>query len=180
MINDYIGSIFPESADISGYVAVGPPRDSEFFSWPSQRVALVEYCNTNKDSNVYIVPALYGEPGSRRANNISHRWVACVDSGRMSIDQFRIPPTAVVRTSQGRHQAYWRCSESNPKELVKVSEAIARKHNNDGHDISAWEANHLFRVPGTTNERRGTQAYLVSLTSMTYTLDELMGAYPVE
>jgi RepB DNA-primase from phage plasmid len=64
----------------------------------------------------------------------------------------RIPePTAVVQSSPGREQFYWRLAYPMPPqeaELLNRRMAYAM-----GADVSGWDLTQLLRVPGTTNQK---------------------------
>jgi len=134
------------------------PVQQHYFAWPSQRDDLVAFCVHNRDNDIYTVPALYKQRGSRKADNISHMWAAYADADTLKLNKLRAEPTLVVETSPGRHHLYWVTSTDDPERLVEISRNIAHTHADDGCDKSGWDAGQLLRVPGTTNNKNATDA----------------------
>lgn len=134
------------------------PTQQHYFAWPSQRDELVAFCLHNNDNDIYTVPALFKERGSRKAHNISHMWAAYADADTLKLSKLRAEPTLVVETSPGRHHLYWVTSTDDPERLVEVSRNIAHTHAADGCDKGGWDAGQLLRVPGTTNNKNSTDA----------------------
>jgi hypothetical protein len=164
----FFDTLFPDSGNGRdlGYVVLAlypegiftpgqGPTQLEWFAWPSQREQLVAYCLHNSECDIYTSPCLFKARGkeARRADNISHQWVAYADTDSLDLNKLKAEPTMVVETSPSRHHAYWVTSTDNPGRLVEVSRAIAHTHADDGCDKGGWDAGQLLRVPGSTNNK---------------------------
>ncbi|MCP9209705.1 DNA-primase RepB domain-containing protein [Streptomyces sp. NEAU-Y11] len=194
----YFDVIFPKTSEDGkhqGFVAISlyphgmfseseGPTQTHFFAWPSQREDLVAFCLHNSDKDVYTVPALFKERGSRKGHNIAHQWVAYADADTLPLERLKAEPTMVVETSEGRHHAYWATETDDPQQLVDISRAIAQEHKEQGCDPGGWDAGQLLRVPGTTNNkysRTGRPSWEIPgrpKMGPTYTLKALATAYP--
>lgn len=194
----FFDALFPESdsgRDL-GYVVLAMypegkftpgkgPTQLEWFAWPSQRDQLVAYCLHNSECDIYTAPCLYKKRGkeARRAENISHQWVAYADADSLNLSKLRAEPSLIVETSPSRHHLYWITSKDDPERLVNISRAIAHTHAEDGCDKGGWDAGQLLRVPGSTNNKYhvfdGT-AFEVNLkkTSSTWDIRKLEEIYP--
>lgn len=99
------------------------------------------------------------------------------------ISSLRLPPTAVVHTSQGRTQAVWKLTEFvSPEEAEEVAKRIAYAHAFEGADKSGWDLTQLLRVPFTKNHKyaRDAGSWLIRLEAdpdNKYSLEQLLSTY---
>jgi hypothetical protein len=174
-------ALFPEGHFTSGQ----GPTQLEWFAWPSQKDQLVAFCLHNSESDIYTAPCLYKTRGkeARRAENISHQWVAYVDADSLDITKVKAEPTMIVETSPSRHHLYWSTSTDDPARLVKLSRAITYTHAADGCDKSGWDAGQLLRVPGSTNNKYhqwdgSTHEVALKKTGESWNIKKLEEIYP--
>lgn len=149
---------FPGSGKFDASPNVGPTKN-HFFKWPEQRDDAVAFVVANKHKDVYFVPTLFKEKGSRKGDNalVGRTVYADADSARPEL--FKLEPSIVVETSPGRFQLYWRIQGDDdcrdPEKLSRASRRVAYGHAAEGCDTSGWDIGQLLRVPGTTNNKPG-------------------------
>lgn len=101
---------------------------------------------------------------------------AWVDIDRPELPEFRVDPTAIVRTGKGHH-AYWLIDgECSGEDLEQLNKAIAAAHDGDGKAVDRVRC---LRLPGTLHQKG--EPVLVRLEACnpdnSYALEELQAAY---
>ena len=110
--------------------------------------AVESYKNT---CNMYFSAHLFSEPRSLKALVLPSKTIQA-DLDYAIPMEIPISPTLLVRTSEGRHQAYWILDISDPLYPEDI-ESIARKlaYAIPRCDRSGWTAGHKVRLPYTLN-----------------------------
>lgn len=153
-----------------GYVAVYTHPDAvpdptvsvvpQFFSWPSQREALIAFCIENADVDLYTTTALFSEPMAR-PRNIAHQWAVAIDAQDMDLGRLLCEPTLIVETGDKRNQLYWITDTDSAQECLNLARTIAGHHGPHGADTASWDALTLLRVPGSSDTSTGAEIRLV-------------------
>lgn len=102
---------------------------------------------------------------------------AWVDIDRPELPEFKIDPTAIVKTGKGHH-AYWLIDgDCLGEELEQLNKAIASAHEGDAKAVDRVRC---LRLPGTLHQKG--DPVLVTLQTCnpdnSYALEELQAAYP--
>lgn len=121
-----------------------------WYRWPAQREEILEAVTNNRGtSNLYFSSYLFKAPSSTKQNVLPSRTISA-DLDFADITNIRPEPTVIVRTSPGRHQAYWVLREALDPE---THELISRKltYSIPKCDTSGWWLGHKFRLPDTFN-----------------------------
>ena len=109
---------------------------------------------------VYFTPHTFKTSDSRRKDNVSE-FGSCV--WMESDDEYFNPetirqakPSAIVRTSPGRHHLYWFLAEPVPLvEIEAVNKSLTYEYLT--RDLSGWDLTQLLRVPGFVNRKRAVE-----------------------
>jgi hypothetical protein len=137
-----------------------------WYRWPAQRNDILDaVAKTRGTSNVYFSSYLFRQPSSLKANVLPTRTIQA-DLDEASLDEIPIPPTVLVRTSPGRHQAYWVLDEAldlDAHEILsrKISYAIPKC------DHSGWPLGRKIRIPETFNFKYLDGPHPVEVVSVT-------------
>lgn len=121
-----------------------------WYRWPNQRDEIIEVITKSRGThNVYFSAYLFSSASSMKANVLPSRTIQA-DLDDAAIEDLRIKPTVLVRTSPGRHQAYWVLKEEIPREQ---HELISRRlsYSIPKCDHSGWPLGHKVRIPETFN-----------------------------
>ena len=134
--------------------AVGPNDGErwleEWYKWPDDLPKLIERVAARAaEHNVYFSSYLFQQPQSRKQFVLPTRTIQA-DLDEADIHQLPIRPTVLVRTSPGRHQAFWVLREQVD---LDVHEILSRKitYAIDKCDRSGWPLGRKVRLPGTLN-----------------------------
>lgn len=115
--------------------------------------------------------------GGRKKSDFRAARAAWVDVDKPELPEFRIDPTAIVKTVKGHH-AYWLIDgDCSGEDLEQLNKAIAAAH---GGDEKAVDRVRCLRLPGTLHQKG--EPILVQLVTLapdnSYALEELEAAYP--
>lgn len=165
-----------------GYVCIASSHKEkagfkeQFFMWPLEKVQLAAYVESiYQDNNVWFCVSFL-DAKSRMKDHCrsgTFAWADLdeVDPAQLSTDLPEFPiPTAVLETSPGRYQGFWRLTgESVPSDL---SEDYSRRITyTTGADKGGWSRNKLLRVPWTKNFKYDTTPPIRLLSIATETYD---------
>lgn len=121
-----------------------------FFKWPSQKNTLGSFIEqSSKSKNVWFCVNLLDEQKRSKEHCMPSNLV-WADLDLITPDDCDPKPTAAVKSSPGRFQAFWRLDTSilPPDVCEDYSRRIAYKV---GADKSGWDLTQLLRVPFTRN-----------------------------
>ncbi len=180
-IVDFLETIYGNGAGYATIVtkdAHGNPTVQKFFSYPDDIDEMVSYAKAQSQTDVYFSPIVYYEQRRIRENAKSVA-VVYADADTCAPENFRLQPSIVVKTSEGRWHAYWVLDNSyDPHRIAMASKRVAYAHKEQGCDLSGWNPTKLLRIPKTANskyaEKQVVQAYA---TGLVYTIDEIEKTY---
>lgn len=134
----------------------------EWYRWPSDRYKIVERALGAKDTHdLYFSSYLFSERNSSKKFVLPSRTIQA-DLDEANLDTVVIKPTVIVKSSQGRHQAYWIL-----KTLLTtdIHEHLSRKitYSIPKCDHSGWPLGHKMRLPDTLNHKYLTGPQEVSV-----------------
>lgn len=156
----------------------GNPTVQKFFSYPDEIDAMAAYAKQFENEDVYFSPILFYETRRIRENAKS---VSAVYSDADTCDpkNFRLQPSIIVKTSEGRWHAYWILdAEADPHRVAMASKQVAYGHKDQGCDLSGWNPTKLLRVPNSRNTKYGdAQVVEATNTGLVYKLEEVEAAY---
>lgn len=156
----------------------GQPTVQKFFSYPDEIDEMVAYAGQFSEQDVYFSPILFHEQRRIRENA---KTVSAVYSDADTCDpkNFRLEPSIITQTSEGRWHAYWVLDvEADPHRVAMVSKRIAYGHKDQGCDLSGWNPTKLLRVPNSRNMKYdGGQPVTAIHTGLIYTIEEIEQAY---
>lgn len=177
-LDDYLKVLFEGE---TGYVycATGDPtldlEDKDYwkkvyFEWPSDKELIKAFvARESIAKNVYIAPALFSAPKSRK-EFVKGSFVAWVDfDGHLPDNLDGIPaPSLVVESSDPQNKKqhwYWRLEnfQTDIKSIERLNRGLAYKLD---ADVSGWDANQVLRPPMSRNHKYGNPQP-VSLLSVT-------------
>lgn len=184
MIREFLTQHLPDS---EGRVSVwwrdrpgekSPIDRQKWFQWPSQRDKMVQFIESIRDKDVYVPVSLFDEDKRtpEHATLVGALWN---DTDTFNPADYRIQPSTIVHTSEGRTHCWWTLDKPYPADRAEV---VVRKltyaHKGDGADVSSWGRNKLLRVPGTMNTSHGfPEEVTVEYLGHVYTLQEIAEAY---
>jgi hypothetical protein len=156
----------------------GNPTVQKFFSYPDELDAMAAYAKQFENEDVYFSPILFYETRRIRENAKS---VSAVYSDADTCDpkNFRLQPSIIVKTSEGRWHAYWILdAEADPHRVAMASKQVAYGHKDQGCDLSGWNPTKLLRVPNSRNTKYGDAQVVEAVnTGLVYKLEEVEAAY---
>ena len=180
-IREFIETIFGAG---SGYATIvtkdsnGQPTVQKFFSYPDELEEMVAYAQANESRDVYFSPILFHE--QRRIREHA-KTVHCVyaDADTCHPDNFRMPPTVSVQTSEGRWHSYWLLeSEGDPTRVANLAKKIAYAHKDEGCDVSGWNPTKLLRIPNTKNTKYESEdVFVFDVSGLVYSISDLESTY---
>ena len=153
----------------------------KWFSWEDPYHAFRErgYLDLRSEEDVWFSINLYAER-TRVAENALPGYAVYMDADTCHPDNFRVAPSYVVESSEGRWQVYWVLDKAySPEDIQRAARRIAVAHKHQGCDQSGWIPTKMLRAPGTTNTKY-TIPYRVSITQdsgQVYKLAEIEEAY---
>lgn len=115
-----------------------------WFKWPDDGEAIVEFA-AHLAGDIYFSSHLFSTCKSEKCN-VLPTYTIQADLDEALVNNLPFEPTLLVRTSEGRHHAYWHCSAEVTEELSK---AITYSIYNC--DLSGWTLGHRMRLPNTQN-----------------------------
>lgn len=121
-----------------------------WYRWPAQRSEIVEAATLHRgEHNVYFTPYLFSVASSKKTNVLPSRTLLA-DLDDAEVNDLRIHPSVLVRTSPNRHQGYWLLHEALPPDQHEV---LSRRltYSIPKCDTSGWSIGHKVRVPDTFN-----------------------------
>lgn len=145
-----------------------------WYRWPHQKQDILDaVANTRGTANVYFSTYLFRQPSSLKANALPTRTIQA-DLDEAAIDELPVPPTVLVRTSPGRHQAYWVLDEELD---LEAHEILSRRisYSIPKCDHSGWPLGRKVRVPDTFNFKYldGPKPIeVINVSRRTYSSDE--------
>lgn len=121
------------------------------------------------------------DAGRRVKKNITRSTVMWADLDDCSPDSLNFIPSVIVESSPGRHQAYWKLTETVHADRVELlNKKITLEHIDDGIDKSGFDLSQLLRIPGTKNfkyEDTPTVKVVVADTEKSYSIEEAEEAF---
>lgn len=153
---------------------------SRWFNWPGNRALISKYLGLRQDEDAWFSAMLF-RITDRHAENATTTRAVYMDADECDPTNFRLQPTWVVQTSEGRWQCYWVLDKDyQAKDVWNVAHRIAVAHKRQGCDPSGWVPSKMMRVPGTTNLKRSIP-FRVEITEhnadAVYTLEEVEETY---
>lgn len=130
--------------------------------------------------DVWFCPMLL-DKRARKKENVSQTPVAWADLDTCEPERLHVEPTAVVESSAGRYQAYWKFEKKVlPEEAENISQRIAYHHAEDGADRSGWDLTQLLRMPFTYNQKYVSNPLVVPIDigRARYRLEDFDEHYP--
>lgn len=145
---------FPGDGQFS---ASSGPTQRKWFLWPDEAEKVLAHVVRNREKDLYTSPTLFITNTSAKANNAKCGRTVYVDADECHPVNFRVIPTMVIETSSNRYQAFWVIDGSDdahdPEVLSRYSRRVAHKHLNAGCDPSGFSIGHLYRIPGSHNNK---------------------------
>lgn len=142
----------------------------QFYDWPKEKHILSNYIDgIAEEYNVWFCVSFL-DAKSRMKEHCRSCTFVWSDLDELNLGDVTPAPTAVLETSPGRYQGFWRLSgESVPGDLA---EDYSRRvtYSNDG-DKGGWAKNKLLRVPWTTNFKYDPPPEVRLLSIETHTYD---------
>lgn len=137
------------------------------------------YLDLRSDRDVWYSVYLYSER-KRSAETALNAHAVYMDADTCAPENFRLPPSYVVESSEGRYQVYWLLDSGyEPEAVQQAGRRIAVAHKHQGCDQSGWIPTKMLRVPGTTNTKYMIpfRVSVVDDNRRIYTLAEIEKAY---
>jgi hypothetical protein len=135
-----------------------------YFDYPRETGKAEKYCRRLSDAGREVYQCAHLLTSSRRVKASAASLFACYVDGDGAKPKASTPrPTAVVISSPGREQYWWRLSRPvEPEEGEDLNRRLAYAMD---ADLSGWDLTQLLRVPGTRN-RKYPDAPLVELAHL--------------
>jgi RepB DNA-primase from phage plasmid len=154
-------------------------RQSAYFQYPAQTDGAERFClwHSSEGCEVYFCAHLLNR-GRRIKANAAPLLALYADGDGARVRDGMPEPTAVVESSPGREQFYWRlASPMSPQEAELLNRRIAYGM---GADESGWDLTQLLRVPGTPNHKylEAPVVKVVALREKRYDPQELSAMLP--
>jgi hypothetical protein len=180
--------IFGESEDIlavlsgkrsqPGSKQLDDPR-TLYFEYPRETRRAEELCRRLSDEGREVYHCAHLLTSRRRVKSCAARLSACYVDGDGAKPTANTPPTtAVVISSPGREQYWWRLSRPvKPEEGEDLNRRLAYAM---AADLSGWDLTQLLRVPGTRNHKYpdAPVVELAHLSGESYDPTELAASLP--
>ena len=151
-----------------------------WFGWPEQREKMLEFIGRYAHEDVYTSDSLFKVDRAAKQTVKSLTAVQC-DADAFDVSKFRLEPSEIVTTSEGRTHAHWDitdCEDPDVIEPLAHSVSVAHPKAEDGVDFG-WSRAKLIRIPGTTNTKYTPHQRVTSVkTGAVYTVAEFAAAYP--
>jgi hypothetical protein len=172
--------------DSTGHIAIatknpetGQLDSQKWLKWPDESAFAERYIEIRANEDVYVSTSIFTGEQRTMADTGAVSRAVWADADTCPPEKFRVPPSIVVRTSEGRYHCWWLLDEEVPAHrAAEVSQRIYHGHKDDGVD-SGWNVSKILRVPGTSNTKRGTPEPVVLelFSEDVYTLDTLEAVY---
>lgn len=158
----------------------GVPTVNKFFSYPDDLDAIVAYCEKHSHENVYFTPTLWS--ANKRTKPVAHALTTAFgDADLFHVDDAKVEPSIIVRTSPTKTHLYWLLTDCNdPIKVEELNHGISEAHPKDetGFDVG-WNMTKLLRVPGTSNLKYATPFTVTwEHTGSLYSYAEMASHYP--
>lgn len=155
-----------------------PVNEQKWFQYPEEFDELVEFAESIADKDVYAAPSLFSRK-ERKTDYASYTSTVWCDADPAAPENFRLPPSRIMQTREGRWQLFWDLPEKVSTAQASIAaHKIAIAHKDVGADQSSWPKAKLMRVPETTNTNATPpQKTAYTNTGNIYTLDDILGAY---
>ena len=172
--------------DSTGWVAVvtrseysQDPDSEKWLELPRQFDYMVKYSELRAVEDVYCSTAVFSDKMRTKADTGAKSRVVYADADTCDPENFRLPPSIVVQTSEGRWHCWWVLDEEvSAAQASEASHRIAIAHEAQGCDKSGWIVSKILRVPGTTNSNHETPEPVTAYYSgQVYTLDTINDVY---
>jgi len=152
---------------------------SAYFQYPEEIACAEHFClwHTSEGREVYVCAHLLSRRRRIKAN-AAPLLALYADGDGATIGDGIPEPTAVVQSSPGREQFYWRlASPMPPQEAELLNRRIAYAM---GADESGWDLTQLLRVPDTQNHKYAETPIvkIVTLREKRYDPEELCAMLP--
>ena len=141
----------------------------EWYRWPRDIDKIAEHAQrAAPQSNVYFSTYLFRQPQDLKQNVLPTRTVQA-DLDGANLADLPKPPTVLIETSPGRHQAYWVLKRPLP---VEEHEILSRRitYSIPLCDRSGWPVGRKVRLPDTFNHK-----YLSGPKPVTIVNNEMSG-----
>lgn len=147
-----------------------------FYKWPEDLDEII-HAGQRQDVNVYFSAHLFSERSTKREYALPSRTLQA-DLDHANTLTIPLLPTVLVRTSPGRHQAFWISSETYlPSDLESVARRIA--YGIPSCDLTGWTIGHRVRFPGTRNFKYASpQAIEISNVNLRELQPEQFNIFP--
>lgn len=175
----FLNSILGTERD--GYIEIKTDdfQLSRWFEWPGKRSLISKYVGLRKDEDAWFSAMLFRKT-DRHAENATTTHAVYMDADTCAPENFRLEPSWVIATSEGRWQCYWALDKDYPAlDVWNAAHRIAVAHKRQGCDQSGWVPSKMMRVPGTTNLKRAIpyRVHVTEHNDNVYTLAEIEEAY---
>jgi hypothetical protein len=154
-------------------------RQSAYFRYPEQIDDAERFCSRRsaEGREVYFCAHLLSRRRRIKAN-AAPVLTLYADGDSATVGDGIPEPTAVVQSSPGRDQFYWRLAyPMPPREAELLNRRLAYAM---GADVSGWDLTQLLRVPGTPNHKypEAPLVKIMALRNKRYDPEELRAALP--
>lgn len=150
----------------------------KFVKWPGNRNLAERYTRIRQDEDVYCSVAVFTAKERTGRDTAATAQVVWADADTCPIDAFDVPPSIVVKTSEGRHHAWWVLDKPEAaSDCSAVARAISKRHEDQGCD-HGFQVSKILRVPTTTNNKGEPFLVAAQDTGARYSLAQLQEAYP--
>jgi hypothetical protein len=180
---EFLDARFQEREGRAVVVLRGPSGEltsRRWFGWPEQRPKMLEYIERHRHEDVYTSDALFKVDRAAKQTVKSLTSVQC-DADAFDVSKFRLEPSEIVTTSEGRTHAHWDIIGTEDPDVIEPlahSVSVAHPKAEDGVDFG-WSRAKLIRIPGTTNTKYTPHQTVTSAkTGAVYTVEEFAAAYP--
>src|SRR5690554_5669636 len=98
-------------------------------NWPDEKAYIAKYISIRHDEDVYVPVAVFTSDHRTMSDQGAVTRVVWADADTCHPDNFRLPPSIVVRTSQGRWHCWWLLDgEVSAHAAAQVSQRIYLAH----------------------------------------------------
>ena len=150
----------------------------KFIKWPGNRSLVERYTRIRQDEDVYCSVAVFSQKERTGRDTAATAQVVWADADTCPIDAFDVPPSVIVKTSEGRHHAWWVLDKpESASDCSAVARTIAKRHADQGCD-HGFQVSKILRVPTTTNNKGEPFLVTAQDTGARYSLAQLQEAYP--
>lgn len=169
-------------ADVEGhvYISFRGVESGQWFQWPKHRDRLLRVVEEHSAQDVYFSVSTYAKP-LRRKEHAEMASVVYVDADTWDLENARVEPSIVLRTSPDHYQAFWLLSEPiSALDASTLAHKISVAHRDDGCDKSSWIMTKVMRVPGSTHTKDETNPHpveVIKFEGVLYTQADLIAEY---